>query len=430
LAAVAEDVADTAMINLLTFTTLYPNAKRPAHGVFVENRIKHLVASGRATTRVVAPVAYVPGWQGIPERYRVLSDVPVHEKRHGIDVHHPRYFLLPKISMVAAPFLLYRAAKRQLSKLLAGGYEFDLIDAHYFYPDGVAAILLGRHFDKKVTITARGSDLTKIPQYRLPRKMILWAAQEAHGIITVCQALKTSLIDLGVPENKIRVLRNGVDLTLFRPADREAARRRYGFEGTTLLSVGHLIPRKGHDLAIKALQYLPQKRLMIVGDGPEYSRLRDLAERIGVDNRVRFLGQLAHDELPGIYTAADLSLLLSTQEGWANVILESMACGTPVVATDAGGTPEVITTPLVGELVYERNAIVVARAIDGLLARAPDREAIRRYAEGFSWDATTKGQLDLFGDILRDSGSPRAKRHLTAGFGLRNLASSLDPRRE
>jgi teichuronic acid biosynthesis glycosyltransferase TuaC len=410
------------MIRLLTFTTLYPNAKRPSHGVFVENRIRHLVASGEAMTKVVAPVPYVPALRGMPERYRMMSDVPLREERHAIDVHHPRYFLLPKVSMLAAPFLLYLAARRHVSRLLASGEAFDLIDAHYFYPDGVAAILLGRHFGKKVTITARGSDISKIPQYRLPKKMIRWAADEAAGIITVCEALKTSLVALGAQPDKIRVLRNGVDLTMFRPSNREDARQRYGFDGTTLLSVGHLIPRKGHDLAIKALQYLPEKRLVIVGDGPEFANLKDLAERIGVANRVRFLGQIAHDKLPEIYAAADVGLLLSTAEGWANVLLESMACGTPMVATDAGGTPEVLTTPVVGELVYERNAVVVARAVEGVLARRPDRAAIRRYAEGFSWDATTRGQLDLFGDILRNSGPRVSQRKETVRLGMRGVA--------
>lgn len=410
------------MIKLLTFTTLYPNARRPAHGVFVENRLRHLIASGEATTKVVAPVPYVPAIACLPESYRKLSDVPQREERHGIEVHHPRYFLLPKVSMSVAPFSLYMAAKRHLSTLLESGYAFDLIDAHYFYPDGVAAILLGRHFGKKVTITARGSDITKIAQYRLPRKMIRWAAAEAAGIITVCESLKTSLVALGVSADKIRVLRNGVDLAMFRPADRDLARKRYGFTGTTLLSVGHLIPRKGHDLAVKALQYLPEKRLVIIGDGPEHANLKSLASRIGVADRVRFLGQIAHDKLPELYTAADLGLLLSTQEGWANVLLESMACGTPMVATDAGGTSEVVTTSIVGELVYERDAIVVARAVDNVLARGPNREAIRSYAEGFSWDATTQGQLNLFADILRGGEAPIMPRKTSVDFGMRGVA--------
>jgi glycosyltransferase involved in cell wall biosynthesis len=410
------------MIKLLTFTTLYPNAQRRSHGVFVENRIRHLVASGQATTKVIAPVPYVPALSILPERYRILGGVPTREERYGIDVYHPRYFLLPKVSMLAAPFSLYVAVRRQMSRLLTDGYAFDAIDAHYFYPDGIAAMLLGRHFGKPVTITARGSDVTKLGQYHWPRKMIRWAATEAAGIIAVCESLKTELVELGVRPDKIRVLRNGVDLTMFRPTDREAARKRLRLEGSILLSVGHLIPRKGHDLAIKALQYLPDKQLVIVGTGPEFASLKNLADHIGVANRVRFLGEVAHDKLAELYSAADLGLLMSTQEGWANVLLESLACGTPMVATDAGGTPEVLASPVAGEIVRERNAVVVARAVDAVLARGIERAAVRRYAEGFSWDATTRGQLDLFDHLLRNAergvGAPKA----TIDLGTRGAA--------
>jgi glycosyltransferase involved in cell wall biosynthesis len=410
------------MIKLLTFTTLYPNAKRPAHGIFVENRIRHLIASGEATTKVVAPVPYVPAMVGMPVRYRLLSDVPDVEQQHGIEVWHPRYFLLPKVSMSVAPLSLYMAAKRSVAQLLDSGHAFDLIDAHYFYPDGVAAILLGRHFGKKVIITARGSDITKLARYRLPRKMIRWAANEAAGIITVCQSLKTALVALGAPADKICVLRNGVDLAVFRPQDRYAARKRYGLDGRILLSVGHLIPRKGHDLAIRTLEQARDTRLIIVGDGPEEGNLKDLASRLGVADRVRFLGQVAHDDLPELYSAADVGLLLSTDEGWANVLLETMACGTPMVATDAGGTAEVLTTPTVGELVRKRDPLIVAQAIERVLARQPDRGAIRAYAEGFSWDATTQGQLDLFSNLLRDPEARQMSRKTTTDFNLRGVA--------
>jgi len=388
------------MIRLLTFTTLYPNSKRPGHGVFVENRLRHLVASGNATSTVLAPVPYVPSLPRMPDRYAMWRGVPRREERHGIRLHHPRYFLLPKISMLAAPYSLFLSARRCLSELLESGLSFDAIDAHYFYPDGVAAILLGRHFGKPVTITARGSDINIIGRYRLPQRMISWAGREATAVIAVCEALRNSLIAMDVPGSKIRVLRNGVDLATFRPGDRAAARRCLGISAPMLLSVGNLIPLKGHDLAIEALRRLPEMQLVIVGDGPERSRLEQIATRNQVAQRVRFLGRVAHEALAEIYSAADATLLLSTNEGWANVLLESMACGTPVVATDTGGTPEVVGSPAVGQLVRERNAAAVAGAVSALFMRQPDRQAMRSYAEGFSWDATTRGQLSLFEDII------------------------------
>src|SRR5262249_16871916 len=160
-----------------------------------------------------------------------------------------------------------------------------------------------------------------------------WACRAADGIITVCQDLKLALSRLGVASERMTVLRNGVDLNVFRPGDRAASRRSAGFTGPTLLSVGNLIPLKGHDLAIRALGRIAGANLVIVGDGPEAGNLRALAQSQGVAERVRFLGRLPHHALPELYAAADLLLLLSSSEGWANVLLEAMACGTPVVAT-------------------------------------------------------------------------------------------------
>jgi teichuronic acid biosynthesis glycosyltransferase TuaC len=389
------------MIKVLTFTTLYPNAKQPSHGIFVENRLAKLAGRTDIDATVIAPVAYVPEIGGIPNRYRVLSDIPLREQRRGRIVHHPRYFLLPKVSMSAAPLSLYLAARQHLAKLVTSGFTFDLIDAHYFYPDGVAAMLLGRHFNKPVIITAHGSDINIIPRFRLPRGMIRWAAAHSAAIVTVCDALKKSLIGLGIDAAKIHIGRNGVDLARFQLGDRDAARQRIGFTGTTLLSVGNLIPLKGHDLAIKALALLPEARLAIVGDGPERANLEQLATRLGIGDRVRFFGRVPHDALPEIYLAADALLLLSTSEGLANVLLEAMACGTPVVATPVGGTPEVITSTAVGELVLERNPATVAALVAKVMERGADRRAARTHAEAFSWEATTNGLPDLFRRVVR-----------------------------
>jgi glycosyltransferase involved in cell wall biosynthesis len=414
------------MINLLTFTTLYPNATRLTHGVFVENRLRHLVASGSATATVVAPVTYVPNLSVLPAKYRRLRDVPRHEQRHGIEVHHPRYLLVPKVSMLPAPFALYLASRAYVAELVAQGVPFDLIDAHYFYPDGIAAVLLGRYFRKPVTITARGSDINVISRYRLPRRMIVHAAERAAAIITVSEALKRSLESLGVAADRIRVLRNGVDLATFDLGDRQDARQQQGLSRTTLLSVGNLIPLKGHDLAIRALATLPDKDLVIVGDGPEEGDLRSMARRLGVADRVTFRGRVAHHALPDIYRAADVLLLLSSSEGWANVLLEAMACGTPVVATLAGGNREVVATPEVGELVRERTAEAVSSAIQALLARRPDRQTVRRYAEGFSWDATTAGQLEVFTSVRDGHRHVPPRQSAAASLKARPVAPSLD----
>jgi glycosyltransferase involved in cell wall biosynthesis len=386
-------------MKILTFSTLYPHAGRPSHGIFVETRLRHLLASGEVESKVVAPVPWFPSRNARFGDYAVHAMAPQEERRHGIEVLHPRYPVLPKIGMTLAPFLLAQAVKPVIKRVLAE-FRFDLIDAHYFYPDGVAAIILGRYFRKPVVITARGTDVNLIPRYRLPRAMIRWAARHAAGIITVARALKDDLVRVGVPAERIEVLRNGVDLQLFRPIEREAARRKLDLPRTTLLSVGHLIPRKAHDLVIQALRWLPDMDLIVIGDGPERAGLHALAQKCGVAERVRFVAALAQEDLRKYYGAADALILASSREGWANVLLESMACGTPVVASKAGGTPEVVSAPEAGALMAQRTPEAIADAVQRLFARYPDRGATRRYAEKFGWEETTRGQLQLFGRLV------------------------------
>jgi glycosyltransferase involved in cell wall biosynthesis len=381
-------------MKILTFSTLFPNSEKPGHGIFVETRLRHLVASGEVEARVVAPVPWFPSTNPRFGNYARFAKAPRHEVRHGIDVSHPRYLVVPKIGMNLAPALLAQAAKPSIARMIDEGYDFDLIDAHYFYPDGVAAAMLGRYFNKPLVITARGSDITLFPQYPLPRRMITWAARRADAIITVCNALRDEVVALGIDADRVVSLRNGVDLELFRPIERTPN------DMFTLLAVGHLVPVKAQDLIIGALPLLPGVRLVLAGDGPDRAKLETLARELKVSERVTFLGAVPQAQLRSHYGAADALVLSSSREGWANVLLEAMACGTPVVASRVYGTPEVVAAPEAGVLMRERSYQGVADAVNALRAHYPERAATRRYAERFSWDDTTSGQLQLFDTVL------------------------------
>lgn len=387
------------MLSILTVTTLFPNPVKPTHGSFVATRLEKLVASNEVTAKVVAPLPWLPSWVRYPPAGRL--DLTPRTRLHGeLTVHHPRYFVVPKIGMTLTPHTLFWTLKRTFERLIAQGERFDLIDAHYFYPDGVAAVRLAQHFNLPVTVTARGTDLNLIPNYPTPRRLICEAAAHADGLITVCQALKDRLIELGTAPERITVLRNGVDLEVFKPMDRAKARANLGLRRRTLGSVGWLVERKGHHHAICALAALPDTDLLIVGEGPERRALQQLAAKRGVSDRVRFLGGLHQYRLPEIYNAIDALVLASSREGWANVLLEAMACGTPVVASAVWGTPEVVSAPPAGVLMKTLDAEGVAEGVRDLFGKYPDRAATRRYAEGFTWDRTTQGQLALFRQIL------------------------------
>jgi teichuronic acid biosynthesis glycosyltransferase TuaC len=231
-----------------------------------------------------------------------------------------------------------------------------------------------------------------------------WAGGVASASVGVCQALVDVLRGWGVDAARLQVIRNGVDTERFRPLPPAEARSRLGLAGDPLLlSVGHLVEVKGHDLTLEALARLaprwPGVRLCFVGDGPLRQSLQARAAALGVADRVRFAGAVPNDRLAAWYSAADLLVLASRSEGWANVLLESMACGTPVVATAVGGTAEVLADPRVGRLVPPLDPVALADAISALCSQPPDRATVRSYAEGYGWRDTTAAQLRLFHEV-------------------------------
>jgi glycosyltransferase involved in cell wall biosynthesis len=379
----------------VTFTTLYPNASQPRHGIFIEQRLRHLLATGKVESQVVAPVPWFPFRSRRFGKYSVFARVPHYEERHGIRIWHPRYPLIPKLGESLTPLLMALSVRTALERMRDEGFDFDLIDAHYLYPDGVAAALLARHFGRPMVSTVLGDDAIVHPKFRLPRRMICWAVEKSAGVACVCEALRERLVEVGATAEKVAVILQGVDLELFRPVDREEARRRLGLSGIVLLSVGHATPRKGHHLAIEALVSLPDATLMIAGDGWYEEPLRRLAAKLGVEDRVRFLGHVDQEGLKELYSAANALVLASSREGIANVLIESMACGTPVIATAVWGTPEAVTVPEAGVLMRDRSAEALVEAARKLFAHYPDREATRRHASLFCWEKTNEQHLAL-----------------------------------
>lgn len=398
-------------VRTLLFSTLYPSSARPLHGIFVETRLRELLKTGEVQTRVVAPVPWFPSADARWGDYARMARTPAREQHNGIDVLHPRYPLIPKLGMTVAPLLLAAASMHAVQRVIDEGFDFDVIDAHYYYPDGVAAAILARRFAKPLTITARGTDLNLIPEHALPRRMMQWAARRADASIGVCAALVDVLRGWGVANDKLHVMRNGVDLRRFSPWPMQAARDAVDIDGAPLLlSVGHLIERKGHHLVIGAmpavLRHHPQARLVILGEGEERSRLQALVTELGLEGRITLAGAVPNERLAAWYSAADALVLASSREGWANVLLEAMACGAPVVATRIWGTPEVVADARVGLLVDRLGSDTLADSVLQLLATPRDRAQVRRYAEGFGWEGTSRAQMDLFRHLAWPNAEP------------------------
>ena len=397
-------------MKVLVFTSLFPNNVWPNQAVFVRERILHLARIPGVELKVVAPVPYyppLPGWRGAFRR--VVS----REERAGIEILHPRYAMVPKVGTRWHGSFVYRAL-RPLVERLRREFPFDVIDAHYLYPDAYAAVRMGRDLGVPVVSSARGSDVNLIGRMPDLAPLVKEVLVGSKRLVAVSAALAQAMRDLGAPE--VTVIPNGVDATRFRPMDRAAARRelRLG-EGPLILSVGNLVPNKGMDHLVRALALASdpgstaaRATLAIVGRGPEEERLRRLARELGLHDRVRLAGVVAHESLGSWYAAADLFALATEREGWPNVILESIACGTPVVATRVGGVPEILRSEQVG-LMVEPTDEAFARAIEDGLGRAWDRAEIARFGAGHTWEATARAAHTVLASAIERAPAREAR---------------------
>jgi teichuronic acid biosynthesis glycosyltransferase TuaC len=381
------------MVRLLTFTNLYPSQASPRHGIFVEQRLRRLVASNRVRTRVVVPVARRP-WELGSARSEPAE-------RHGIPVRYCSFPVVRGLTTAFHPRIMARCARSAVEAFRAETGDFDLIDGHFLYPDGVGAVHLGEALGKPVVLTARGSDVNTALGEKIAGRSIRWAADRAVAIIAVSAALRDAMVRQGLPAERITVVRNGVDRELFRPGDRAQLRAELGFTAPTLLSVGNLVPEKGHELALAVLSRIDGAELVVIGSGPLRSRLVALASELGVAARVKWLPPLAQQSLARYYGAADLTILTSTREGMPNVLLESLACGTPVVATAVGGAVEIVTEPVAGQLVHSRSPEVFAAACREVLATPPREAAVRAFSERFGWEQPVATQISLLESLVR-----------------------------
>ena len=388
------------MLRVLTLSTLYPDATRPNFGVFVERQTRGLAALPDTHVTVVAPIG-LPPWPLGRLRHRALEGLPTREERHGLTVHRPRFLALPGTGGRWHAALLARALRPLLDTL-----AFDVIDASFFFPDGPAAVAAGRRHGVPVSIKARGADIHHWGRAPATAAQVRAAGQGAAGLLAVSQAMRDDMAAIGLPADRIRVHRTGIDRDRFRPADREAARAALGIAGPVVLSLGALIGRKGHAIVLDAVATLAGVTLLIAGDGPDRAALAAQAQALGIADRVRLLGSVPHADLPRLLqprllVAAHVMALASASEGLANAWVEALACGTPVVIPDAGGAREVVTTPAAGRIVA-REAGAFATAIADLLAAPPAQAEVAAAATPFSWERNaTELRAHLAGLVAR-----------------------------
>lgn len=348
---------------------------------------------------MIATLPWFPG-VSLAARWSAAANlvrVPRAEQIDGLPVSHPRALYLPRLNATAAA--LYAASL--LPEVLGRRGHVDVVLATWAYPDGCAAVALAALLGVPAVVKLHGSDLNVIARRRGPRAQLKAMLPRAARVVAVSRGLAAEAEALGVPAEKIRLIRNGVDGERFRPGDRAAARAALGVAPARrlVLYVGHLKESKGVlDLA-SAMASVADADLAVVGSGEAERRLAAALEPLG--DRARMVGERPQEEVATWMAAADLVVLPSWNEGTPNVVIEALACGRRVVATTVGGTPDLVTSPLLGALVPPRDPAALAAAINAALATEYDPHAVARAAHAGSWDDSAAALHAVLEEALR-----------------------------
>ncbi|HTE51910.1 MAG TPA: glycosyltransferase [Kofleriaceae bacterium] len=377
-------------MRVLAVTQIFPNAAEPLSAPF--NR-QQLAALGQLChLEVIAALPWFPGsrlaarWSAAGRRGRV----PRRELIDGLSVTHPPALYVPRFgrSLSGALYLASVAPE-----VLRRRGQVDVVLGTWAYPDGCAAVVLGRMIGAPVVVKLHGSDLNVMARMAGPRAQLRALLPRADRVVAVSRPLADEAIGLGVAPERVRVVRNGVDGDRFAPGDRRAARAALGIDPgrPVLLYVGHLKESKGvvdlgHAYAAlvaeRASADRPDAELVVVGDGDARGAME--AAAAGAPG-LRLVGAVPHDQVPRWMAAADVVVLPSWNEGTPNVVIEALASGRRVVATDVGGIPDLVTSPLFGELVPARQPAALAAAMSRALDTPYDADAVAAAAATGSW---------------------------------------------
>lgn len=397
--------------HVVVLSSLFPSSVQPTAGLFIRERMFRV--GRQLPLAVVAPTPWFP-LQRLLRRWRpgFRPGAPRHQRQSGFDVWFPRYLSVPGVLKGLDGFFMALGALPRLRQLKRAG-RLDLIDAHFGYPDGYAATLLGRWLGVPVTITLRGTEQRHAKDAALAPRLAR-ALERATRVIAVSQSLRRVAVELGLAADKVCVVGNGVDLQKFSPLVRADARRALGLpeQAPVLVSVGGLVERKGFHRVIELLPALRKQHpdliyLVVGGPSPEGDMTEALQRQVaeaGLQDAVRFLGTLPPEELRVPLSAADVFVLATRNEGWANVFLEAMACGLPVVTTEVGGNAEVVCRSDLGMVVPFGDADGLRAALEQALTRPWDAVAIRRYAEDNLWDRRVEELVALFSHLHTQAG--------------------------
>ncbi|NUM33258.1 MAG: glycosyltransferase [Candidatus Brocadiae bacterium] len=392
-------------MKILTFTTLFPHNINPNFGIFIANRMTAFAKRGHEV-KVVAPVPYFPGWSCLKRfpKWHSLSQVARKEERMGMEVFHPRYFLTPKIGMSfygLEMFFSVLPLVRQIRK----SFAFDLIDAHYLYPDGLAAILLGKLFDCPVVVSARGSDVHQYSEFFWIKKWLKYVLKSSCASISVSSDIGETMVELGSPAASTHIIPNGIDGKIFYCMDKQEARAKCNLpqDQKIILGVGHLNERKNFLLLVEAMNFLAKgEHLYLIGQGDAREKFISKIAECKLQDRVHLISPVKNSELCYWYNAADLLCHPSKHEGSPNVVCEAIACGCPVVASNLAGCQKAVQSEKQGTIVPTWELKDYIHALEeALWKKEYDRKWISTEGHKRTWDSVAVEVEDVFQKALQ-----------------------------
>ena len=413
-------------LRVLVLSRNYPNNVMQVLGLWVRNVLRE--STRHCDVKVVSPVPYSPPLPGLPENYARFRRIERRRWDGAIESIHPRMLVGPGSTTFSYEWLLYLRAVSATVRALRREFPFDLIHAQFAYPDGVVAAALGRQYDVPVVITEQNSWLPWMNQFSGVRARSIAAVRQSACFIAISESVRKTVEHFVGPASHVRVIPNGVDPDEFTLPDPSARR-----DTQQLLFVGAIRPVKGLDVLLRALRILADRgrneRLLIVGEAfygayhQEELRLKSLVQDLGISDRVQFAGKQLPPQL-GVTMGQSAALVLPSRiEALGMVVVEALACGTPVVATRCGGPEEIITTDRVGVLVPPDDPAALAGGIEQALDRQPryDPIELRAHAlERFGVRSVAARVHDVYQDAVRRHGGPVASPD-----GKSNVAASL-----
>jgi len=391
-------------LRVLIVTNLFADPFNPSRATFNQQQFSRLAKQLDVT--VMVPVSWIEVLRR-PLEYRRL-------RREALArwpfADYVVFWYVPGIGRrLHATFLFLSLMLQRLPTLLLR--RWDCMFGSWGYPDAVAVAAIARLAGTPMIAKVHGSDVNVFTREPARRAQICWALNRARHVVAVSQALADRLAEIGVAPARTTVLYNGVDPLRFHPVPRDAARLSLGFavSDRVILFIGNVQASKGCMELLEACGRLrhrvPDLTLVFVGSGPQTRSLGDRAAELGLSERVRFAGRLAHEQIVQWFGAADVFCLPSHAEGVPNVVLEAMACGTPVVTTRVGGIPEVLPA-YAGLMVPPREVTALEEALFTALHTSWNRERIIEHARGFDWDKNVARLRALIEDAAQRANAP------------------------